>query len=100
MIWTILNWSDAALVLLIVLAAVDALRRVQFFSYPVLALGLYIVAIGAFGIFSERLRGYWISPWSVMLHVGFVMYAWEQRARIVDLMAQWDGVERRKGRRT
>lgn len=84
--------------LLIVPAAVDALRLVQFFSYPVLSLGLYVVAIGAFGIFSERLRGYWISPWALLLHLGFARYVWEQRGRMIDLMAQWDGVEQRKGR--
>jgi hypothetical protein len=90
MMTSILIGLDALLCVLVVLAALEFLRTVHLFEHPILSLSFYLVAIGAFGILVELARGYWISPSSVLLHLGVVLYAWARRGQIFT----WDEKER------
>ncbi|MCY1285670.1 hypothetical protein D9M69_491130 [compost metagenome] len=92
---SILMGLDAVLCILVVLAALEFQRTVHVFEHPILSLSFYIVAIGAFGILTELARGYWISPFSVLLHLGVVMYAWARRGHIFRDDWSWTGKERR-----
>lgn len=87
---------DAVLCILVVLAALEFLRAVHLFEHPILSLSFYLVAIGAFGLLVEVAKGYLISPWSVILHLGVVLYAWAHRREIFQSDWRWDGVDRRK----
>ncbi|MBB4863336.1 hypothetical protein HNP46_002183 [Pseudomonas nitritireducens] len=90
---------DALLCILVVAAALDYLRAVHLLDHPLLCVAFYLVALGAFGILTELARGYWVSPSSVLLHLGVVLYAWSRRSQIFREDWGWNGVERRKVRR-
>ena len=92
----ILMGLDAMLCILVVLAALDYLRAVHLFEHPLLSLSFYLVAIGAFGLLVEIARGSVVSPWSVLLHAGVVLYAWAHRHEIFKHDWHWNGVERRR----
>ncbi|HEJ5663496.1 TPA: hypothetical protein SL739_000106 [Pseudomonas aeruginosa] len=92
---SILMGLDALLCILVVLAALDFLRSVHLFEHPILSLSFYLVAIGAFGLLVELAKGYWVSPWAVVMHLGVVSYAWSRRRQIFQQDWRWDGVDRR-----
>ena len=93
---TFLMGLDAVLCILVVLAALEFLRSVHLFEHPILSLSFYLVAIGAFGLLLELAKGYWVSPWAVVLHLGVVVYAWCRRKHIFRDDWSWDGVDRRR----
>ncbi|MEQ0937015.1 hypothetical protein [Pseudomonas aeruginosa] len=93
---TFLMGLDAVLCVLVVLAALDFLRTVHLFEHPILSLSFYLVAVGAFGLLNELAKGYWVSPWAVVMHLGVVGYAWSRRKQIFQQVWQWDGAERRR----
>lgn len=93
---TILMGLDAVLCILVVLAALDFLRSVHLFEHPILSLSFYLVAIGAFGLLVELAKGYWVSPWAVVMHAGLVAYAWSRRKQIFQSDWSWDGIDRRQ----
>ena len=86
---------DVVLCLLVVLAALEYLRAVDFLKHPVLAIAFYLVAIGAFGLLVEMIRGGGASLFSVTLHFGVVLYAWARRQYIFTQDWAWRGEERR-----
>jgi len=89
---TILSAVDAVLCSLVILAAMDYLRRVHPFEQPLLAVSFYLVAVSAFALLAAQLRGHVSHPAEVSLHAGIVMYAWARRHHIF----VWRGQERRK----
>ncbi|BGD82946.1 TPA: hypothetical protein N0H42_001075 [Pseudomonas aeruginosa] len=91
---SILMGLDAVLCILVVLAALEFLRAVHLFEHPILSLSFYLVAIGAFGLLVELAKGYWVSPWAVVMHLGIVSYAWSRRRQIFQQDWRWDGAER------
>ncbi|ARN49409.1 hypothetical protein [Pseudomonas aeruginosa] len=93
---TFLMGLDAVLCVLVVLAALDFLRTVHLFEHPILSLSFYLVAVGAFGLLNELAKGYWVSPWAVVMHIGVVGYAWSCRKQIFRQDRRWDGAERRR----
>lgn len=95
----ILTGIDAVLCILVVVAALEYLRAVDMFKHPVLAAAFYLVAIGAFGLLVEMIRGGGASLFSVVLHSGVVLYAWARRQYIFTQDASWHGAERRKAHR-
>ncbi|MDN6874099.1 MULTISPECIES: hypothetical protein [Pseudomonas] len=95
MMTSILMGLDAVLCILVVLAALEFLRSVHLFEHPILSLSFYLVATGAFGLLLELAKGYWVSPWAVVLHLGVVVYAWCRRKHIFRDYWSWDGVDRR-----
>jgi hypothetical protein len=88
---TILTTIDALLCVLVVLAALEYLRAVDTLKHPVLAAAFYLVAIGAFGLLVEMLRGGGASLFSVTLHAGVVPYAWARRQYIFTQDFEWSG---------
>ncbi|WP_442108707.1 hypothetical protein [Pseudomonas sp. NUPR-001] len=96
MINSVLMAADALLCILVVLAALEYLRAVNFVDHPVLATSFYLVAIGAFGLLINLMRGAPADPWSVLMHTGVVMYAWARRQYIFEYDWQWNGQERRR----
>lgn len=86
---------DAALCGLILLAAMDYLRATYFMSHPAACIGVYMVAIGAFGMLLGALDGRSPSPWSLLLHLGIVLYASTRYREMVERDWHWDGSERR-----
>ncbi|HBO5502827.1 hypothetical protein ACEOPL_26315 [Pseudomonas aeruginosa] len=93
---TFLMGLDAVLCVLVVLAALDFLRTVHLFEHPILSLSFYLVAVGAFGLLNELAKGYWVSPWAVVMHLGVVGYAWTRRKQIFHQDWRRDGAERRR----
>ncbi|HGN0763399.1 TPA: hypothetical protein ACKRNP_000083 [Pseudomonas aeruginosa] len=93
---TFLMGLDAVLCVLVVLAALDFLRTVHLFEHPILSLSFYLVALGAFGLLNELAKGYLVSPWAVVMHLGVVGYAWSRRKQIFQQDWRWDGAERRR----
>ena len=75
----ILNTADAFLCVLVVVAAAEYLRRVRPIEQPLLSISFYLVAIAGFGGFVTALQGSVISPFTVLLHLGVVVYAWAWR---------------------
>ncbi|TGC68900.1 hypothetical protein C9F00_16265 [Salmonella enterica subsp. enterica serovar Wilhelmsburg] len=96
---SILMGLDAVLCILVVLAALEFLRAVHLFEPPLLSLSGYLVAIGAFGLLVELAKGYWVSPWAVVMHLGIVSYAWSRRKQIFRADWSWDGTDRRRQHR-
>lgn len=94
---TILTSIDALLCSLVVLAALEYLRAVSVFKHPVLAAAFYLVAIGAFGLLLDMIRGGGASFFSVTLHAGVVLYACARRQYIFTHDFEWSGYERRDG---
>ncbi|MDG9858199.1 hypothetical protein N7403_30495 [Pseudomonas nitroreducens] len=90
---------DAVICILVVLAALEFLRAIDAMHSPLLALSFYLVAIGAFGLLVELAKGYWVSPWAVVMHLGIVSYAWSRRKQIFRADLSWDGVDRRRQHR-
>lgn len=95
----ILTGMDAVLCVFVVLAALEYLRAVDLLKHPVLAIAFYLVAIGAFGLLGEMIRGASASLFTVTLHSGVVLYAWARRQYIFTQDWSWGGVERRKSGR-
>ncbi|MDP5631300.1 hypothetical protein P3797_03350 [Pseudomonas aeruginosa] len=93
---SILMGLDSLLCILVVLAALDFLRSVHLFERPILSLSFYLVALGAFGLLVELAKGYWVSPWAVVMHFGIVGYAWARRKQIFHQDWRRDGAERRR----
>lgn len=93
---TILSALDAGLCAIVIIAALEYLRRISPFEHPWLALSFYLVAIGAFGVIAETIKGESASIWSVILHGGIVMYAWVRRHSIFIGDWNWDGRDRRR----
>lgn len=89
---TILSAVDAVLCSLVILAAIDYLRRIHPLEQPLLALSFYLVAVSAFAVLAAQLRGHAAHPAEVSLHAGIVTYAWARRHHIF----VWRGQERRK----
>ena len=77
-----LGLIDAALCIVVALAACDYLRRVRPIDQPLLSVAFYLVAIGGFGAFATALQGQWVNPFGVMLHAGVVAYAWARRGHV------------------
>ncbi|OLF53545.1 hypothetical protein [Pseudomonas chlororaphis] len=82
---TTLGVIDAALRILVALAACDHLRRVRPIDQPMLSIAFYLVAIGAFGSFVTAMQGLWVNPFGVMLHAGIVAYVWARRGHVFDV---------------
>lgn len=80
-----LGLLDAALCLVIALAACDYLRRLRPIDQPLLSAAFYLVAIGAFGSFVTSMQGHWVNPMSAMLHAGMVAYAWARRGYVCEI---------------
>lgn len=97
MMTSLLMALDAVLCILVVLAALEFLRTVHLFEHPILSLSFYLVAIGAFGILAELARGYFISPSSVLLHLGIVLYAWAKRGSLFTDFLYGGGKDRQHG---
>ena len=76
---------DAALCIVVALAACDYLRRVRPIDQPLLSVAFYLVAIGAFGSFVTSMQGQWVSPFGAMLHAGMVAYAWARRGHVFEI---------------
>ncbi|HBO2944430.1 TPA: hypothetical protein L4R51_002902 [Pseudomonas aeruginosa] len=93
---SILMGLDSLLCILVVLAALDFLRSVHLFERPILSLSFYLVALGAFGLLAELAKGYWVSPWAVVMHLGIVGYAWTRRKQIFHQDWRRDEAERRR----
>ncbi|MFU4289908.1 hypothetical protein ACM72V_26570 [Pseudomonas aeruginosa] len=93
---SILMGLDSLLCILVVLAALDFLRSVHLFERPILSLSFYLVALGAFGLLVELAKGYWVSPWAVVMHLGIVGYAWTRWKQIFHQDWRRDGAERRR----
>ena len=91
---------DAALLVVIVLAAVDYLRATYFMNRPAACVAVYMVAIGSFGLLLAAIDGREPSPWSVMLHLGITVYAATHYRDVIDNDWQWDGKDRRVGRQS
>lgn len=87
---------DVILCLLIMLAAVDVLRRSYFPKDPVKCLSCYLVSIGALGVILFRSEGGVPTGWTVAMHLGMVVYLFaDWRAIFLDTWA-WFGHDRRK----
>ncbi|MNJ26778.1 hypothetical protein D3C77_212680 [compost metagenome] len=95
----VLTGLDALLCIMVVLAALEYLRAVDMLKHPILASAFYLVAIGAFGLLVELMTGGVASPFSVVLHLGVVIYAWARRQYIFTQDAAWHGHDRRKAHR-
>lgn len=95
---TILIGLDAILCTLIVLAAIDYQRAVQFLGQPLLCTAFYLVAVGGFGLLVGLASGVVPSIWSVMLHAGVTAYAAVHYTEIFQRDWHWSGQERRKAR--
>lgn len=80
-----LGLVDAALCLVVALAACDYLRRLRPIDQPLLSAAFYLVAIGAFGSFVTSMQGHWVNPMSAMLHAGMVAYAWARRGYVCEI---------------
>ncbi|MBT9303284.1 hypothetical protein [Pseudomonas sp. TAE6080] len=78
-----LGLIDAALCIVVALAACDYLRRVRPIDQPLLSVAFYLVAIGAFGSFVTSMQGLLVNPFGVMLHAGVVVYAWAKRGKLM-----------------
>ncbi|VVP61669.1 hypothetical protein PS870_06409 [Pseudomonas fluorescens] len=83
---SVLAAADAFLCVLVVIAACDFLRRTRPLDQPLLRAALYLVAIGAFGVFVTTFERAWVNPFSVMLHAGVVLYAWMRRGDVFRAM--------------
>ena len=92
----ILTGMDAVLCIFVVVVALEYLRAVDMLKHPVLAAAFYLVAIGAFGLLVEMIRGASASLFSVTLHAGVVLYAWARRQYIFAQDWSWGGGERRR----
>ncbi|ORL58100.1 hypothetical protein B7H17_26245 [Pseudomonas putida] len=87
MMSTLLVGLDAVLCILVVLAALEFLRSIQFTEQPLLSISFYLVAIGAFGTLTN-LAGGWVPVWpAVAMHLGVVLYAWARRRDIFLIIA-------------
>lgn len=75
---------DAALCIVVALAACDYLRRVRPIDQPLLSVAFYLVAIGSFGSFVTSMQGHWVNPMGAMLHAGMVAYAWARRGYVFE----------------
>jgi hypothetical protein len=91
----VLAGMDAALCVLIMLAAMDYLRATYFLRHPAACLAVYMVAIGSFGVLLGLIDGRAPSPWSVLLHLGITVYAAAHYEAIIEWDWQWNGHERR-----
>jgi hypothetical protein len=78
----ILTMTDAFLCVLVMVAAAEYLRRVRPIEQPLLSISFYLVAIAAFGGFASALQGHSASPYTILLHAGVVLYAWERRGHL------------------
>lgn len=87
---------DAAICVLVILAALEFLRAIDAMHSPMLALSFYCVALGAFGLLIELMETHRSSPAPVVLHLGVVLYAFAHRREIFQSDWHWDGVDRRK----
>lgn len=93
----ILSAIDAVLCALVVLAALEYLRRIRPLSQPLLAFSFYLVAIAAFGTWVGLMRGGSPGLFETVMHAGVVCYAWARRHFIFE--SEWQGQERRGGER-
>ena len=82
---TFLVMTDAFLCVLVVVAAAEYLRRVRPIEQPLLSISFYMVSIAAFGGFWSAIQGQYISPFTVTLHAGVVIYAWARRGPLFEL---------------
>ena len=80
-----LSLLDAALCLVVALAACDYLRRLRPIDQPLLSAAFYLVAIGAFGSFVTSMQDHWVNPMSAMLHAGMEAYAWARRGYVCEI---------------
>ena len=83
---TFLQMIDTALCVLVVFAAAEYLRRVRPIEQPLLSISFYLVAIGGFGGFVTSLQGAPVSPFTVTMHMGVVLYAWARRGHLFEAM--------------
>jgi hypothetical protein len=83
----VLGGIDAFLCVLVVVAVVDYLRRVRPIEQPLLSISFYLVGIGTFGDFAAAILGQFVSPYTVMIHAGIVVYAWARRVHIFEASA-------------
>lgn len=79
----ILSSIDACLCALVVIAALEYVRRLRPFEAPLLSAAFYLVAIGGFGSFADAVLGHYVSAYTVILHAGVVTYAWVQRLHVL-----------------
>lgn len=77
---------DAFLCVLVMVAAAEYLRRVRPIEQPLLSISFYLVAIAAFGGFVSALQGHCVSPYTALIHMGVVVYAWARRGHLVEAM--------------
>jgi hypothetical protein len=66
---------DSILMLVILLLAFNALRKVTFFSEPLQTLAFLAMTIGAAKSISWRFSGHEIHWWVILVHAGFALYA-------------------------
>lgn len=89
---------DVILCLLILLAAVDVLRRTYILDAPVKCISCYLVSIGALGVILFRSEGGAPTGWTVAMHLGMVAFLFaDWRAIFMDTWA-WFGKDRRKAK--
>jgi Ca2+/Na+ antiporter len=72
---SVLNWTDIAILMVILLLAFDALRLSQFFRHPLRTVAFVLVTIGAFGWITYNLHGDPVRWWAISMHAGFALYA-------------------------
>ncbi|MNG08700.1 hypothetical protein D3C84_920770 [compost metagenome] len=66
-------------------------------KHPVIAIAFYLVAIGAFGLLGEMIRGASASLFTVTLHSGVVLYAWTKRGSLFADLLCGGGKDRQHG---
>lgn len=79
---TILSALDAGLCAIVIIAALEYLRRVSPLEQPWLALSFYLIAIGAFGTFVLAMNGHVPTVYGVILKLGVVLYAFARRDHV------------------
>jgi hypothetical protein len=85
---TVLQMIDTFLCVLVIVAAAEYLRRVRPIEQPLLSISFYLVAIAAFGGFVSALQSACVSPYTVLLHAGVVVYAWARRGHLFEVVTK------------
>jgi hypothetical protein len=72
---TVLTLLDAALLLIILICAFDALRTSSIKREPVRSVAFTLICIGSFGWIRHDFEGAPVQWWAIALHGGFAIYA-------------------------
>jgi hypothetical protein len=66
---------DNVIMMIILLLAFDALRRVTFFGQPLQTVSFVLLCLGAFGQLMWNVGGARTHWWAISMHAGFAIYA-------------------------